>query len=137
MGRSQLILESYTHLPLVTAFKTATSTGAGSTSLVISATAGQLWIVLSEAHYHDDVAARTVYEKLVSAGGDACILATGTAIAGQVLRPTYLLAGLPVPIVLAGSRSITITVDGLNSGKIITSHLCYYRMTGLGTWTDT
>lgn len=124
-------------LPLVTAYKTATSTGAGSTILSITAPAGEMWVLLSEGHYHDDTSARTVYEKLVSAAGDACILATATAVAANVLRATYQLSALPVPIVLVGSRALQVVIDALANGKIITSHVCYYRLRGLGTWTDT
>lgn len=137
MGRSQLIIPEYCSLPLVTDIKTATSTGAGSTTLTFSAATGELWVVQSLTYYHDDPANRTVHCKLTSAGGDACFLYTETGVVHDVLTVLNSKNPSPVPIVLAGSRTLTVVVDALANNEVIYGHLCYYRMTGLGTWTDT
>lgn len=132
----QLVLPPYAFLPLVSKASDATSTGAGNTTLTIQATAGEMWIIAGWSWYHDDVAARVVHEYFQQ--GDLCKVGGNTALAGSTYRYPFADHGLQLPLVLVGlQRSLLITVDALANTKKIYSKLIYYRIKGMGSWSET
>jgi len=122
----------------------ATSVGAGSTTLTISAatiaaaltvSASHAYLLASLAWYHDDNGgARVAYEFAYDGTSQSQLGGSGVAaLADNVLRQATKEWGLPIPLTIVGANVVQITVDALALNKIIYAKLVLYRLAGLGT----